>query len=115
MELPGDILFVEDYAHHPAEIRATLAADAMTERRRVVVFQPHRFSRTRALERDFATCFSRADGLIERIVDLTGRHVPLACRAFPVVFARLDARDQFYVTALTADLQPASSPAAQAC
>ena len=62
--LPGDIWFVEDYAHHPAEIQATLAADAMTSRHRLVVFQPHRFSRTKSLEQEFTMCFDRADGVI---------------------------------------------------
>ncbi len=62
--LPGDIWFVEDYAHHPSEIQATLAADAVVGRHRLVVFQPHRFSRTQSLEREFTTCFDRADGVI---------------------------------------------------
>ena len=62
--LPGDIWFVEDYAHHPAEIQATLAADATMGRHRLVVFQPHRFSRTQSLEREFVGCFDRADGVI---------------------------------------------------
>ena len=62
--LPSDIWFVEDYAHHPAEIQATLAADAITERHRLVVFQPHRFSRTQSLERELTACFDRADGVI---------------------------------------------------
>lgn len=64
IRLPRDIWFVEDYAHHPAEIRATLAADPMEQRHRLVVFQPHRFSRTQLLEREFTTCFDRADGVI---------------------------------------------------
>lgn len=62
--LPGDIWFVEDYAHHPAEIQATLAADTLAGRRRLAVFQPHRFTRTRSLEHEFALCFDRADGVI---------------------------------------------------
>ena len=62
--LPRDIWFVEDYAHHPAEIRATLAADAVTVRHRLVVFQPHRFSRTQSLEKELTACFDRADGVI---------------------------------------------------
>jgi UDP-N-acetylmuramate--alanine ligase len=62
--LPGDIWFVEDYAHHPAEIRATLAADGVTARHRLVVFQPHRFSRTQLLEKELTACFDRADGVI---------------------------------------------------
>ncbi len=63
-ELPNDILFVDDYAHHPSEIQATLSADPTSNRRRVVVFQPHRFSRVQLLEQDFARSFNRADGLI---------------------------------------------------
>ena len=62
--LPSDIWFVEDYAHHPSEIRATLAADATVGRHRLAVFQPHRFSRTQSLEREFSKCFDRADGVI---------------------------------------------------
>jgi UDP-N-acetylmuramate--alanine ligase len=64
MRLPSDIWFIEDYAHHPAEIKATLAADTISERHRVVVFQPHRFSRTQSLERELSACFDRADGVI---------------------------------------------------
>lgn len=64
LQLPGDIQFIEDYAHHPAEIRATLSADVTNRRHRLVVFQPHRFSRTQVLEREFSLCFDRADGVI---------------------------------------------------
>ncbi len=54
----GGVLFVDDYAHHPTEIEATLAAarSAYPERRLVAVFQPHLYSRTR----DFAAEFGRA-------------------------------------------------------
>ncbi|MFO7156213.1 MAG: UDP-N-acetylmuramate--L-alanine ligase [Pseudomonadota bacterium] len=57
---------VDDYGHHPAEIRATLqgARDAFPERRIVVCFQPHRYSRTRLLWEEFATSFNDADRLI---------------------------------------------------
>ena len=64
VELPNDVWFVEDYAHHPNEIRATLTADPFVGRHRVVVFQPHRFSRTQMLEQEFTTCFEQADGVI---------------------------------------------------
>jgi UDP-N-acetylmuramate--alanine ligase len=61
----GGVLVVDDYGHHPAEIRATLAgARAAFARRLVVVFQPHRYSRTRDLLADFATAFGDADTLI---------------------------------------------------
>jgi len=48
---------VDDYAHHPTEIRATLAAARAPEGRRLVLFQPHRFSRTQALAEEFGACF----------------------------------------------------------
>lgn len=55
---------VEDYGHHPAEIEATLAAlKALTPRRLLVAFQPHRYSRTQHLLRQFSTCFRDADRL----------------------------------------------------
>jgi len=63
-QLPNDVWFVEDYAHHPSEIQATLAADPFSARHRLVVFQPHRFSRAKLLEEEFTRCFDRADGVI---------------------------------------------------
>ena len=62
--LPSDIWVVEDYAHHPSEIAATLAADVRDARHRLVIFQPHRFTRTQSLERELTACFDRADGII---------------------------------------------------
>jgi UDP-N-acetylmuramate--alanine ligase len=59
------ILVVDDYGHHPAEIRATLAAARQGfPRRRVVVFQPHRYTRTFHLHDEFLTAFDDADVLI---------------------------------------------------
>ncbi|MES2524939.1 MAG: UDP-N-acetylmuramate--L-alanine ligase [Gemmatimonadota bacterium] len=54
---------VDDYAHHPTEVRATIAAarHAFPSRRLVVVFQPHLYSRTRDLHREFAEALSAAD------------------------------------------------------
>jgi UDP-N-acetylmuramate--alanine ligase len=62
----GDIMVVDDYGHHPAEIRATLAAakNGWPERRLVVAFQPHRYTRTKELFDDFVKCFYDADLLI---------------------------------------------------
>ncbi len=58
------IMVVDDYGHHPAEIKATLAAARAGWNRRVVaVFQPHRYSRTRALFNEFVTAFYQADHL----------------------------------------------------
>lgn len=74
------IVFVDDYAHHPSEIRATLAAARLRKnpvvaptssstpkpserpiQRVVAIFQPHRYSRTQTFLADFAQCFSDAD------------------------------------------------------
>lgn len=57
----GGILVVDDYAHHPAEITATLEAARGLGRRVVAVFQPHLYSRTRALVREFAQSLQAAD------------------------------------------------------
>ncbi len=59
------ILVVDDYGHHPVEIMATLRAARMGWQRRIlVVFQPHRYTRTKALFQDFLTAFYDADLLI---------------------------------------------------
>jgi UDP-N-acetylmuramate--alanine ligase len=58
-------LLVDDYAHHPTEIRATLATARTAGRRRVLaMFQPHRYSRTKALCREFGTAFDDADRVV---------------------------------------------------
>ena len=63
---PKGIMIVDDYGHHPAEIRATLAAakHGWPERRLVVAFQPHRYTRTKELYDDFLKCFYDADVLV---------------------------------------------------
>jgi UDP-N-acetylmuramate--alanine ligase len=59
------ILVVDDYGHHPIEIIATLRAARTGWKRRIVaVFQPHRYTRTKALFQDFLTAFYDADALI---------------------------------------------------
>jgi UDP-N-acetylmuramate--alanine ligase len=60
-----DILVIEDYGHHPTEIRVTLAAAKIGSggRRLVVLFQPHRYSRTHDLMQEFARSFNNADTL----------------------------------------------------
>jgi UDP-N-acetylmuramate--alanine ligase len=61
---PRGILVVDDYGHHPTEIAAVLAAARTLGRRIVVVFQPHRFSRTSALLSEFGPAFSGADHIV---------------------------------------------------
>ncbi|MGH7841002.1 MAG: UDP-N-acetylmuramate--L-alanine ligase [Candidatus Binataceae bacterium] len=84
-------LVLDDYAHHPAEVRATLAATrAAFKRRAVVVFQPHRYTRLRDLFDDFVTAFDDADVLYvdevysageEPLAEATGRRLCEAMRA----------------------------------
>ena len=61
----GDVMIVDDYGHHPAEIEATLdAAQRGFERRVVVAFQPHRYTRTKLLFEEFTRAFNKADVLV---------------------------------------------------
>src|SRR5213595_967846 len=58
-------LLVDDYAHHPTEIRATVSsAKSIGRRRLVAMFQPHRFSRTKALSRKFGSAFDDTDRVV---------------------------------------------------
>jgi UDP-N-acetylmuramate--alanine ligase len=79
----GGIMIIEDYAHHPTEIKATLdAAKRGWPRRVLAVFQPHRYTRLSHLMNEFATSFNQADVLLiteiypageEPIPHVTGR------------------------------------------
>ncbi|MBN3039284.1 MAG: UDP-N-acetylmuramate--L-alanine ligase [Candidatus Omnitrophica bacterium] len=61
----NDIMIFEDYAHHPTEIKVTLDAFKNYKHKRILaVFQPHRYTRTKFLLDDFATCFQGVDHLI---------------------------------------------------
>ncbi|MGD0523624.1 MAG: UDP-N-acetylmuramate--L-alanine ligase [Polyangiaceae bacterium] len=61
----GEVMIVDDYGHHPAEIEATLdAAQRGFDRRVVVAFQPHRYTRTKLLFDEFTRAFNRADVLV---------------------------------------------------
>lgn len=62
----GDVMLVDDYGHHPSEVAATIAAvrSGWPERRLVMCFQPHRYSRTRDLYEDFVEVLSDTDALL---------------------------------------------------
>ena len=78
MEIQGrraGITVVDDYGHHPSEIRATLAALRLTGASRIVVlFQPHRYTRTQALAGEFGAAFANAD--LVRICDIYAASEP---------------------------------------
>jgi UDP-N-acetylmuramate--L-alanine ligase/UDP-N-acetylenolpyruvoylglucosamine reductase len=71
-------LLVDDYAHHPTEIRATLkTAKAIGRNRVLTMFQPHRYSRTKALRADFGRAFDQADRVV--VTDVYGSNeAPIA-------------------------------------
>lgn len=89
-ETAGGVLVIDDYAHHPTEILATLeAARKGWDRRIVAVFQPHTYTRTRDFYREFATSFDNADVIIltdvyaareEPIEGVSGRLIADAAR-----------------------------------
>jgi UDP-N-acetylmuramate--alanine ligase len=90
----GGVLLIDDYAHHPTEVRATLAAARPGPFRRLVaVFQPHRYTRTAAFAADFGTAFAGADVVVitdvygageQPVPGVTGKLVADAvCRALP--------------------------------
>ena len=62
----GGTIFYDDYAHHPSEIVAVLAAARLwwPQKRLIAVFQPHTFSRTKALMSEFAQSFNQANQVI---------------------------------------------------
>jgi len=69
LEIKGEakgITVVDDYGHHPTEIKTTLQAakESWPDRRIVVVFQPHRYTRTKALFDDFTRAFYQSDHLV---------------------------------------------------
>jgi UDP-N-acetylmuramate--alanine ligase len=88
----GGIIVVDDYAHHPTEIQATLQAAKLGWRRRVIaVFQPHLYSRTRDFYQEFGRSFFNADILVltdiypareEPIEEVTGELIADAARDF---------------------------------
>ncbi len=63
---PGGVMVYDDYGHHPTEVRATIRSlkDGIGDRKLFVVFQPHRYTRTRDLMREFALSFGDADRVV---------------------------------------------------
>ena len=86
------VTVIDDYGHHPAEIRATLRAlrPAAAPGRWYVIFQPHRYTRTRALMNEFARSFAQADVL--RVADLyAASEQPIEGVDAPALVARIRA------------------------
>ena len=102
----GEAVLVDDYGHHPTEIRATMEAarQAWPERRLVMVFQPHRYTRTRDLYDEFVNVLSAADVLLLLDVYPAGE-APLAgadARSLAQGIRQRGRLDPVYVDALDA-------------
>ncbi len=96
----GGVMVVDDYGHHPTEIMATLAgAKEGWGRRLVVVFQPHRYTRTRDLFAEFCTAFYQADVLM--VTDIYPAGEPpiegMTARALAAAIREHGHRDATYV------------------
>jgi UDP-N-acetylmuramate--alanine ligase len=95
----GGVTFVDDYAHLPGEVAPTLAAARSGGWRRIVcVFQPHRYSRTAALWREFADAFTDADVLLVTDVYSAGERPRPGVSGRLVVQAVRDAHPEQQVT-----------------
>lgn len=80
------VLIIDDYGHHPTEIKATLSAAKTGNSRRVVtVFQPHRYTRTRHLLQEFFTSFNQADAVIVMDIYAAGEQ-PIQGVSGPAVY-----------------------------
>ena len=111
----GQVMHIDDYAHHPNEIKATVQGirEAWPEKRLAVVFQPHRYSRTRDLFEDFSQVLSDVDQLIlldvypageKHIKDADGRALSRSIRGRgkidPVFVEEISALDEVVETVL---------------
>jgi UDP-N-acetylmuramate--alanine ligase len=109
-------MIVDDYAHHPTEVAATVQAAraAAPDRRLVVAFQPHLYSRTRDFAREFAEALARAD--VVYLLDIYGaREAPMAGVTSDLVATAMAAMGRAPAwrgprTALAAALAPAICP-----
>ncbi|MGL5006192.1 MAG: UDP-N-acetylmuramate--L-alanine ligase [Plesiomonas sp.] len=73
----GDVMLVDDYGHHPSEVDVTIKAAraGWPDRRLVMIFQPHRYTRTRDLYEDFASVLSQVDVLLMLDVYAAGENL----------------------------------------
>ena len=92
------ILFYDDYGHHPTEIEAVLSAfrEQYPKRRLVALFQPHRFSRTKACWDDFTKCFKEADEVFMTDIYAAGEK-PIAGVTTPDLLAALKNPNNHYI------------------
>jgi UDP-N-acetylmuramate--alanine ligase len=104
---PNGILVVDDYGHHPTEIAAVLAAARQLERRVIVAFQPHRYTRTAALMNAFGPALAAADHVVLTDIYAAGEE-PIAGITLDALAAavRRDVRSPVEVAARLDDVIP---------
>jgi UDP-N-acetylmuramate--alanine ligase len=100
----GGILIIDDYGHHPTEVKATLAAAKIGSggRRIVVLFQPHRYTRTHDLMEEFARSFNNADTLfVTDIYAASEDPLPgITAEALTAAIKRFGHKDVHYIGSL---------------
>jgi len=107
----GGVRVVDDYGHHPSELRATLAAARDSHPGRLVaVFQPHRYTRTRDLFAEFAACFEAADLLVLTPVYGAGESPLPGAGAAQLADAIRARGQQVLLTGCLAEVAPALAP-----
>lgn len=111
---PNGVLVVDDYGHHPTEIAAVMAAARTMNRRVIVAFQPHRFSRTRALLDAFGPALSTADHVVLTDIYPAGED-PVPGVTLEVLAARIRPHlgTELEVVPALADVVPALARAAR--
>ena len=97
----GGITVVDDYGHHPTEIQVTLDAvkENWPQRRKVVVCQPHRYTRTQALLEDFTRSFNNSDVLVVLPLPMLPGTV-VRCRPLGVLQMKDEAGEDYKVIAV---------------
>jgi UDP-N-acetylmuramate--alanine ligase len=107
----GGVLVVDDYGHHPTEIAATITAARLYGRRLLVAFQPHRYTRTKDLMREFAPALAGADEVVLTDIyaagesPIPGVDIPAMLRTFPAGVRASYVERKSMADALTARLR----------
>jgi UDP-N-acetylmuramate--alanine ligase len=102
----NNITFIDDYAHHPSEILATLASAKLQRQTRVIaVFQPHRFSRTQKFLSEFANAFGDADLVVVTEIYAAGEENATNLTGFQVAAAIANAHGSVEYQPSLADVQ----------
>ena len=110
------VTVIDDYGHHPTEVKATLSAVKNMSATRVrAVFQPHRYSRTQLLLEEFGGCFTDADDVVitdiyaageEEVIGVTGQSIVEAVKRHDPSRKALYVPRQQLVQYLTSTIQP---------